>query len=179
MRIYLVGFMGSGKSTVGEKLASRLGFAFIDLDSVISAKAGRSIKEIFSLSGEAYFRQLEHDTLRETRLPDSVVVATGGGTFAFEENIQFIRSSGLSIYLAAPFDLLAQRIAGKADERPLFRDDRAAYELYQLRAKYYRMADRTVEIRTDETAAEVVERIVIDLARDCFIAPSRPAPDKP
>jgi len=75
------------------------------------------------------------------------VIATGGGTFTFEENIQFIQSEGLSVYLSAPYALLRSRIGDKAAERPLFRDDLATHELYTSRIRYYRMSDVTLEIR--------------------------------
>jgi shikimate kinase len=173
MKIYLVGFMGAGKTTVGQALADRLGFSFADLDSIVERAEGRTIKEIFASAGEAYFRRLERELLVRTREWPRTVVATGGGTFTFEENIQFIRAQGLSIFLAAPFPLIAQRIREKTDARPLFRDEEVAYELYQNRSKCYRMADTTVEVKLGETVSEVVERIVIDLPRDFFAPASR------
>ena len=79
-RIYIIGFMGSGKSTVGKKLASTLGWHFLDLDTQIELKAGQSIKDIFSSSGESYFRQIEKETLLDLRTGEDTVISTGGGT---------------------------------------------------------------------------------------------------
>nr|MDQ3280409.1 shikimate kinase [Acidobacteriota bacterium] len=103
MKIYLVGFMGSGKTTVGRELAARIDAPFFDLDELIEAAEKMSIKEIFGHRGEAYFRKRERDLLRSTRNLDAGVIATGGGTFTFDENIQFIQSEGMSVYLSAPY----------------------------------------------------------------------------
>jgi shikimate kinase len=165
MKIYLVGFMGAGKTTVGRELASRVDAPFFDLDELVESSEKMSIKDIFAHQGEPYFRKRERDMLRSTRYLESGVVATGGGTFTFDENIQFIQSEGLSVYLSAPYALLRGRVGDKAGERPMFRDDLAAHELYANRLRYYRMADVTIEIREDETPAEIVERMVLELPK--------------
>src|ERR1700704_2885089 len=110
MKIYLVGFMGAGKTTIGRELASRIDAPFFDLDELVEAAEKRSIKDIFAASGESYFRKRERDVLRSTRHLDAAVIATGGGTFTFDENIQFIQSEGLSVYLSAPYGLLRSRV---------------------------------------------------------------------
>ena len=165
MKIYLVGFMGAGKTTVGRELAARLDVPFFDLDDLVEAAEKTSIKEIFSQHGEPHFRKRERDILRSTRYLDNAVVATGGGTFTFDENIQFIQSEGLSVWLSAPYSLLRGRIGDKAAERPLFRDDVAAHELFKNRLRYYRMADVALDIRDDETTAEIVERLLLELPK--------------
>ena len=165
MKIYLVGFMGAGKTTVGRELAARLDVPFFDLDDLVEAAEKTSIKEIFSQHGEPYFRKRERDILRSTRYLDNAVVATGGGTFTFDENIQFIQSEGLSVWLSAPYSLLRGRIGDKAAERPLFRDDVAAHELFKNRLRYYRMADVALDVREDETIAEIVERLLLELPK--------------
>jgi shikimate kinase len=166
VKIYLIGFMGAGKTTVGRELAQRLGVPFFDLDEMVEASEGMSIKEIFAERGEPHFRKRERDLLLSTRYLENAVIATGGGTFTFEENIQFIKGEGFSAFLSAPFTVLRSRISDKAAERPLFRDDLATLELYQYRLKYYKMADLTLEIREDETTAELAERLVMLLPRD-------------
>jgi shikimate kinase len=166
MKIYLVGFMGAGKTTIGRELAARIEAPFFDLDELVTAAEGRSIKDIFGVQGEPYFRKRERDVLRSTRHLESGVIATGGGTFTFDENIQFIQSEGLSVYLSAPYSLLRQRVGDKAAERPLFRDDVAAHELYANRIRYYRMSDVTIEIREEETPGEIVERLILELPRN-------------
>jgi shikimate kinase len=175
MKIYLVGFMGAGKTTVGRELAARLDVPFFDLDDLVEAAEKTSIKEIFAQHGEAYFRKRERDILRSTRYLDNAVVATGGGTFTFDENIQFIQSEGLSVWLSAPYSLLRGRIGDKAAERPLFRDDVAAHELFKNRLRYYRMADVALDVREDETTAEIVERLLLELPKSFLDTARRPA----
>src|ERR671926_244902 len=136
MKIYLVGFMGAGKTTVGRELAARLDVPFFDLDDLVEAAEKTSIKDIFAQHGEPYFRKRERDILRSTRNLERAVIATGGGTFTFEDNIQFIQAEGFSVYLSAPYALLRMRIGDKAAERPLFRDDVATHELYNSRLRY-------------------------------------------
>jgi shikimate kinase len=165
MKVYLVGFMAAGKTTIGRDLAARIGVPFFDLDDLIEAAEKRKVKEIFDLHGETYFRKRERDILRSTKHLDRAVIATGGGTFTFDENIQFIQSEGLSVYLSAPYSLLRTRVEEKAAERPLFRDDVTAHELYANRIRYYKMADVTVEIREDETPNEIVERLLLELPK--------------
>jgi shikimate kinase len=165
MKIYLVGFMGAGKTTVGRELSGRLDVPFFDLDELVEAAEKTSIKDLFAQHGEPYFRKRERDILRSTRYLDSAVIATGGGTFTFDENIQFIQSEGLSVHLCAPYAVLRARIGDKAEERPLFRDDDAAHELYANRLRYYRMADVTLNVRGEETAPEIVERLLLELPK--------------
>jgi shikimate kinase len=165
MKIYIVGFMGAGKTTVGRELAARLDVPFFDLDDLVEAAEKTTIKEIFAKQGEPYFRKRERDLLRSTKYLDSAVIATGGGTFTFDENIQFIQGEGLSVHLSAPYSLLRGRVGDKAEERPLFRDDDAAHELFRNRLRYYRMADITVDVRDDETTAEIVERLLLELPK--------------
>ncbi|HKB78296.1 MAG TPA: shikimate kinase [Thermoanaerobaculia bacterium] len=165
MKIYLVGFMGAGKTTVGRALAERLDIPFFDLDELVEAAEKMSIKELFALQGEPFFRKRERDILRATRYLEDAVIATGGGTYTFEDNIQFIEAEGLSVYVSAPYALLRGRIGEKAAERPMFRDDVAAHDLFNERLRFYRMCDVTVEIREEETPGEIAERIVLELPK--------------
>jgi shikimate kinase len=166
MKIYLVGFMGSGKTTVGRELATRIDAPFFDLDELIESAEQMSIKEIFAQRGEPYFRKRERDVLRSTKHLDAAVIATGGGTFTFDENVQFIQSEGLSVYLSAPYALLRARIGEKAADRPLFTDDVATHELYASRIRYYRTADLSIDVRENETPAEITERLMLELPRN-------------
>ena|SRR5438874_2452592 len=165
MKIYLVGFMGAGKTTIGRELAARVDVPFFDLDDLIESSEKTSIKELFAQHGEPYFRKRERDLLRSTKYLDAAIIATGGGTFTFEENIQFIQSEGLSVYLAAPYSLLRSRVGEKTAERPLFRDDTAAHELLAQRIRYYKTADVTIDVREEETPSEIVERLVLELPK--------------
>lgn len=165
MKVYVIGFMGAGKTTIGRELASRIEVPFFDLDELIQSSEQMSVKDIFSAQGEPYFRKRERDLLRSTRHLDRAVIATGGGTFTFDENIQFIKAEGLSIYLSAPYAVLRSRVGEKAAERPLFRDDTATHDLFASRIRYYRLADLTIEMREEETPAEIVERLVLELPK--------------
>lgn len=174
MKIYLIGFMGSGKTTVGRELAARIDAPFFDLDELIEAAEGATIKELFERLGEPHFRKRERDLLRSTKHLDLAVVATGGGTFTFEENIQFIQAEGISVYLSAPYALLRARAGTKASERPLYRDDLSTHELYANRIRFYRMADVTIDVREEETPAEIVERMVLELPKNVLESARRP-----
>jgi shikimate kinase len=174
MKIYLVGFMGSGKTTIGRELAARIDAPFFDLDELVEASEKLSIREIFDEHGEPYFRKRERDVLRSTKHLEAAVIATGGGTFTFDDNIQFIQSEGLSVYLSAPYSLLRTRIDTKGD-RPLFRDDLSTHELFANRIRYYRMSDLTIEIREEETPSEIVERLVLELPKSVLDAARKSA----
>jgi shikimate kinase len=119
MKIFFIGFMGCGKSSVGKKIANKLGYNFIDLDGFIEKKAGISIPEIFVNEGEDYFRKLETYSLKEIAALDRVVVSTGGGTPCFNNNMDLINSSGMSIYLKMSADTLFSRLRESKTERPL------------------------------------------------------------
>jgi shikimate kinase len=166
-RIYLVGFMGSGKTTAGRIVAERLGVPFVDLDLAFESMAGRTIRETFETRGEPWFRAREAELLRGTALLPDAVVALGGGTFTFPENAAFVKSHGLSVFLDAPFALLAERLAGKTADRPLFPSEEQARALWEARRPSYKMADRTLDVTRDMTAADVAGRI------ESLVSPSR------
>lgn len=166
MRIYLTGFMGSGKSAVGRRLAERLGVPFVDLDEEIEKRAGLRVREIFEWHGEAEFRRLESETLRATGELADVVVATGGGTATFEANARWIRENGLSVWLNPAFATIVGRIGGLGKkDRPLFRDEVQALGLYRERLPAYRQADLTVDIRPEEHPQEVAARVALLLGK--------------
>jgi shikimate kinase len=118
-RIFLVGFMGSGKSTVGRNLARALNWTFIDLDSYIQEKQGCSISEIFERNGETAFRLLEKESLEEVELLDKVVVATGGGAPCYHNNMLGMKQAGLTIYLKLVPKELQIRLLPARKTRPL------------------------------------------------------------
>jgi shikimate kinase len=162
MRVYLTGFMGSGKTTVGRRLAARFGVPFLDLDQEIEQRAGMTVREIFERQGEPAFRQMEAEALRGTLAFPDVVVATGGGTMTFEGNFRLIRSSGLSVWLNPPFATIAARIGGKGKtDRPLFKDETQALALYRERLPAYRRADITMNVAPDEGPEEIAARIAL------------------
>jgi shikimate kinase len=118
-RIYIIGFMGSGKSTTGKKLAEYLGWQFIDLDKEIELKAGQSIRDIFSASGEVHFRELETETLLSLKTDNDTVISTGGGTPCHGSNLDFMSGTGLVVYLKMTPGQLRSRLADSAKARPL------------------------------------------------------------
>jgi shikimate kinase len=164
MRIYLTGFMGSGKTTVGRQLAERLIVPFVDLDQEIERRAHLSVREVFEQQGEPAFRRLEADALGATLAYPDVVVATGGGTLAAPRNAELIRQAGMSVWLNPPFQTIVDRIGGLGKrDRPLFRDETQALALYRDRLASYRSADVTLDIAPGEAAEEVVGRIELRL----------------
>lgn len=123
MRVYLSGFMGSGKTTVGPRLAARLGQPFLDLDRLIQVHEGRSIAEIFEEDGEDAFRELESAALRRTSETEDLVVALGGGAVVSDENRQFVKENGLLVYLEVDAETVLERVGDEAEERPLLQDE--------------------------------------------------------
>lgn len=156
--IYLLGFMGSGKSTVGALVARGLGWPFIDLDTTIEAGQSMTIREIFEHAGEPFFREIERAALLEVSKTEPAVIALGGGTFVQESNMQFIRDrGGATVWLDTPFDVLFHRCVGMGN-RPLFRDVESFRQLLEQRLPYYRLAEYHVatERRAPEEVAEQI-----------------------
>ncbi|QKJ31753.1 shikimate kinase [Mucilaginibacter mali] len=120
-RIFLVGYMGCGKTTMGKKLASRLGYAFIDLDHVLEAQAGKTITQYFADHGEAAFRELESSVLKDTVYPDKAVVSTGGGLPCFFDNMDWMKAHGKVVYIKLNAKTLAGRLENNKDDRPILR----------------------------------------------------------
>jgi shikimate kinase len=144
--VFLVGFMASGKSTVGPELARRLGWEFVDLDSRIEARAQKSIPAIFQEGGEAGFRSAETAALRDltASLQRDSVVALGGGAFSQARNREWLRNWP-TVFLSAPLDNLWQRSQADGIERPLRKDRDQFAQLYAERLPFYREATITVE----------------------------------
>ncbi len=119
MIIYLIGFMGSGKSTFGKRMASRAGWEFEDLDLKIENIEGKTIADIFKESGEDYFRELEAQTLRSNPEGTNIVVACGGGTPCFKDNMEYMNRAGVTVYLKHDAATLANRLGNARKVRPL------------------------------------------------------------
>jgi shikimate kinase len=122
MNIFLVGYMGSGKTTLGKQLAQALDYSFVDQDSVIEEKMGMTIADIFSLMGEPKFREIEHQTLADLSNGDNMVVATGGGAPCYFDNMELMNKGGVSIYLKVSTQTLFQRLRLAHLKRPLIRN---------------------------------------------------------
>jgi shikimate kinase len=120
-KIYLIGFMGSGKTTAGRKLASALGWRFIDMDRKVEEVAGKTIPEIFSANGEERFRELERSVLHDLEAEKRIVISTGGGAPCHDDNMSFMKKSGVTIYLKLTPLQLNSRLSDSKGERPLIK----------------------------------------------------------
>lgn len=161
--VFLVGFMGAGKSTVGKALARHLGWAFEDLDERLEAREQRSIETIFRESGEAEFRRAEHAALRALLAETSAtsrIVALGGGAFVQAENASLLTQAGApSVFLDAPVEVLFQRCQHEQQvERPLRRSQEEFSRLYQVRRPHYLKA--ALRIETSDRDVDAVARAV-------------------
>jgi shikimate kinase len=157
-KIYLVGFMAAGKTTVARALAARLEWRAEDIDELIEARERRTVADIFARSGEAYFRALERDILRLLLPLRHVVVATGGGTFMDPDNRAAINMDGVSVWLNVPFEELVARLPADG-RRPLAADVDQLERLFAMRQAAYANARVHIEARGAHPQ-EVAERIV-------------------
>ena len=138
-KVYLVGFMAAGKSTLARALARRLDWQAVDVDELIEARERQTVADIFARQGEAYFRSAERAVLTEQLTPRHLVVATGGGTFADAQNRAAINADGVSVWLDVPLERLIARIP--SDGRRPLAADRAGFErLYHQRRAAYEQA---------------------------------------
>jgi shikimate kinase len=143
-RVVLVGFMGSGKSTVGRILARRLGWAFVDMDERIEERTGQRIAEIFREQGEAAFRREELAVAHELQSASRRVVATGGGAFAEAATREALRAGAYTVWLEADFESLVKRVPTDGS-RPLAADREIMRRLLEQREPFYRSADLIVD----------------------------------
>jgi shikimate kinase len=159
--IFLVGFMGVGKSTVGRALAARLRWDFEDTDALVTQTEGRAIDEIFRTSGEGRFRELEWEALRSLGHRKNVVVATGGGLFLGVAQRAFVRALGVSCWLDAPLAVVAERVAGGAS-RPMWLEDDALARrtFFERRRAVYALATLRVDASSGD-ADHLARRIEI------------------
>jgi shikimate kinase len=160
--IYLVGFMGCGKSTDGRALADELGWSFFDLDDEIEGDSGSSISEIFDRDGEEIFRTLEASALakrvKAVQSGRPQVIALGGGALMSDKNFELISNHGVMVWLDTPFEVIEKRVAGES-HRPLARDPKKLRELFEIRSPRYALADFRVEA-PEEDAMSTVRRIL-------------------
>lgn len=156
--IFLVGFMGAGKTTVGRELASHLGYDFIDLDELIAAQIGKSIQEIFAELGEGEFRRLESAAIQSCSDLVRCVVALGGGAYAREANRRLVRAIGKTVWLDCPLETCLERIGGD-ESRPLLGDADQMKTLLAQRRESYAQADYVIE-SGEQSPEELVEKIV-------------------
>jgi shikimate kinase len=150
-RIFLIGFMGSGKSTFGSKLAGALGYRFVDMDRLIEETAGMTIPGIFSEHGEHIFRKWEHDILLEICRKEKIVISTGGGAPCHGEMMHIMNRHGATVYIKLPPIVLRDRLLKSKTDRPLIRGKssielkRFIEELLEEREKYYNQATLIID----------------------------------
>lgn len=170
MKILLIGYMGSGKSTIGKRLAKELHMDFIDMDDWIEERAGQSIGQIFKDNGVDHFRLLETKTLTKLSKKENLVIATGGGAPCFNNNIRRMLEMGKVIYLQSSPEKLANRLQSETDHRPILKgkNDKALLKFIkeQLaeRRKFYNQAHLT--IRTCNPISQIVDRIIFRLKNE-------------
>src|SRR5688572_4230116 len=151
MRIFLLGFMGSGKSYWGKMWAEKHGYTFIDLDEVIENREQASIVDIFEKNGEEIFRLLETKMLRDLVRHENCIIACGGGTPCFHDNIKWMNEKGTTVYLSAPASYLFQKIKDEKEKRPLIKNVNEAELLFfteqklKERLPVYEQATYTLE----------------------------------
>ena len=173
--VYLAGFMGAGKSTVGPILANTLGWNYYDLDKVIEERLGQKIKKIFKEKGEPFFRNAESEILRELSHSKNVIISLGGGTIVNQNNLKIIKSTGKIIYLKASIDSIYKRVAFKRDRPNLLIDGeefskerliQKINNLFNAREKYYNQADLTID--TDKISIGVTVDKLAKIINDEF-----------
>lgn len=168
--IVLIGFMGTGKTSTGKILSSKLGCAFVDMDQVIEEKNGISISDMFKKHGEAYFRQKEKELVAELASKKNQVISTGGGTVKDPENVAKFRETGCVVALNASVDAILER-TGRRGTRPVLdsadQGDRrkAIEELLESRKGMYSQADTTVDT-SELTPLQVADKIINHLKKE-------------
>lgn len=169
-RLFLIGYMGVGKTTTGKVLAKMLGINFIDLDLFIQNRFNKVISQIFQEEGEVRFREIERNVLQEVSTFEDVVISTGGGTPCFYNNMEVMNASGLTVYLKADIEKLSERLNSCKEKRPLIKNKTKeelrlfVSESLQKRSLYYEKAQIIFE--TEELVSkEDPETYVLDLIK--------------
>ncbi|OPZ32235.1 MAG: Shikimate kinase [Bacteroidetes bacterium ADurb.BinA174] len=173
-RIYLIGYMGVGKTTVGKKLAKLLDIGFIDLDKFIESKYYKTVPELFIERGESEFRLIEQKTLKEVSEIENVVISTGGGTPCFFDNVELMNQTGITVYIQAEPEELAARLRTSKTVRPIV-SGKAKEELYSFisnhlseRERFYTQAQiiyKTNHLVTKEDVHLTVDEIVSEIKK--------------
>jgi len=159
MKIILIGFMGSGKTTVAKKLGEKLDLKVIEMDDLIIKKSGKSIRQIFSENGEAQFRELETKVAKNLEKRDKCIISTGGGVVMSKINIGYLKENGKIIFLKTSFLEITERLKNNND-RPLFKDKKMAKKLFIFRQKLYEEYADLI-INTDGKSVEKITYEII------------------
>lgn len=173
MKVFLLGFMGNGKTTVGRRLAERMGYPFLDLDEKIESEIGLTVEEIFFQHGEQYFRQLEHEQLLSVCKLDHAIIAVGGGTPCFFNNMEIMNQEGITVYLKLSGEQILQRILSMPAEtvqaRPLIANKSEEElkvfidEVLQKREPFYNQA-KIIVANHFHQVEQAVEAILFQLS---------------
>lgn len=145
MRVYLTGFMGAGKTTIGKKLAKLLNFSFIDTDVAIEKNLKLKINDIFNIHGEDFFRLLEKETLRDTLKFEDVIIATGGGIIGHSGNAEFMMANGLVVFIEIPIEEITLRLLKDKNKRPLLKNFESDKDLMEFIVTTYNARVRDYE----------------------------------
>lgn len=165
MRIYLVGYMGCGKTTIGRKIADLLGIGFVDLDKYIEERYFKSVPAIFAEEGEQAFREKERISLLEVAEFENIVVGTGGGAPCFYDNMEVMNSNGVTVYIAPDPEVLAKRLIKSKTERPLIagksESELIAFinDALQKRAPFYEKSQIIIRGENNLNPRMVIDRI--------------------
>jgi shikimate kinase len=167
MKIYLVGYMASGKSKLGKELSGMTGLSFYDMDEVFEERYRIGIVDFFEKYGDAAFRRIEHQILLETKSLENIIIATGGGTPCADENIRFIKSEGVSIYIRMNAHDLFHRLRSIKKKRPLLKDvpleklEQFIRSQVEEREPYYLQADHVIDgpVNKLEDLAKMIKEI--------------------
>ncbi len=165
-RLYLIGFMGCGKTTVGKMLSAALGYSFVDLDLFIEQRYLKSVSQLFAEYGEAHFREVERRALHEVSTFEQVVISTGGGSPCFFDNMEFMNREGLTIYLKASVSTLYERLLKGRSKRPLIanksKEEMVVYieEMLEKREPFYSQSALILPINPSVTKQELKTVVV-------------------
>lgn len=162
-RVILVGYMGAGKTTLGKALSKELNLSFYDLDDYIEQRYHTSINTIFNTKGEAFFRKIEQRMLHEVGEFENIILATGGGTPCFENNMDYMNHQGETIYLKASPNIIIEHLKRGINKRPLLKDknerEREEFILNSLaqREPYYNKAKYTMNVNLMDSKEKIIE----------------------
>lgn len=164
MLIFIIGYMGAGKTTLGKRLAEKLNYQFCDLDEMLEISTGYSIAAYFEKSGEASFRLKERDILISHLNDTDTVIATGGGTACYADNIELMNKKGITIFIDTDLEVILDRLSGKTHDRPLLKtippEQLPSFisDHLKIRKEFYSRADIRIgggEVDLDSLAEEV------------------------
>ena len=172
MRIFLVGYMGSGKSTFGSALADALGIKWIDLDDEFESRYKIAISDFFAKYGEATFRDLEHKLLTEIIERTDIVVSTGGGAPCYYDTMKLMNQTGLTVYLSATPELLVSRIENSARKRPVFQQMKGGNFrenlIFHLESRVPFYSQATFTIDAEKPNIEALKTLILNYCKPTF-----------